>query len=75
MWLVGAVIHDPLCPFAEWPDEHCYQKDAGMSMCSLIAKVRADVAQRVYSHCAHTKHSRSAPCIHDEIAAEVRGES
>jgi hypothetical protein len=36
--------HDPLCPFAPWPDEHCYQPDAGVSVCSIIAKVREDMS-------------------------------
>lgn len=37
------MTHDPLCPFAPWPDERCYQPDAGVSICSIIAKVRAVV--------------------------------
>lgn len=39
---VELVGHDPLCPFAEWPEESCYQRDAGVSICALIARVRAD---------------------------------
>lgn len=61
--------HDPLCDSSGFfPPDDCDD-------CDLIAKVRDDVAQRVYSLCTHTKHLRSAPCIHDEIAAAVRGES
>lgn len=36
------MTHDPMCPFAPWPDERCYQPDAGVSICSIIAKVRED---------------------------------
>lgn len=36
------MTHDPMCPFAEWPDESCYQQDAGVSICSLLARVRED---------------------------------
>lgn len=34
--------HDPMCPFAQWPDEDCYQRDAGVNICALIAQVRED---------------------------------
>ena len=40
------MTHDPLCPFASWPDERCYQPDAGVSICSIIAKVREDMLSR-----------------------------
>lgn len=61
--------HDPLC------DSNGFGSAAECDVCDLIAKVREDAAQRVYALCTHTKHLRSAPCIHDEIAAAVRGES
>lgn len=35
-----AAGHDPLCPFAPWPDEDCYQRDAGVRICDLIHSVR-----------------------------------
>jgi hypothetical protein len=41
------MTHDPLCPFASWSDERCYQPDAGVSICSIIAKVRADERAKV----------------------------
>lgn len=41
------MTHDPLCPFAPWPDEHCYQPDAGVSICSIIDKVREDTLTKV----------------------------
>lgn len=40
------MTHDPLCPFAEWPEESCYQPDAGVSVCVLIARVREDEAAK-----------------------------
>jgi len=36
------MTHDPLCPFAQWDDEQCFQRDAGVLLCDLIAKVRED---------------------------------
>ena len=36
------MTHDPLCPFAKWDDVDCYQHDAGVRICDLIAKVRED---------------------------------
>ena len=40
--------HDPLCPFAEWPDESCYQPDAGVTICSVIRATRKDEATRAH---------------------------
>ena len=37
------MTHDPLCPFAKWDDVDCYQHDAGVRICDLIAKVREDM--------------------------------
>jgi hypothetical protein len=34
--------HDALCPFHARPDEDCYQQDAGVTLCELIAKVQCD---------------------------------
>lgn len=41
--------HDRLCPFAPWPEEDCYQRDAGTRLCDLIAKARADERSAPYS--------------------------
>lgn len=40
------MTHDPLCPFAKWDDVDCYQHDAGVRICDLIAKVRDDMLVR-----------------------------
>jgi hypothetical protein len=34
--------HDALCPFHARPDEDCYQQDAGVTLCDLIAQVQYD---------------------------------
>lgn len=46
------MTHDPMCPFAPWPDERCYQPDAGVSICSIIAKVREDERDNAWSSVA-----------------------
>lgn len=39
--------HDPLCPFAKWPDEDCFQPDAGVRLCQLIRQVRRNERQHI----------------------------
>lgn len=53
------IAHDPLCPFAAWPEEDCHQRDAGVRICDLIAAIRADereqAAQRVRNYAQHLR--------------------
>lgn len=71
------VTHDPMCPFAEWPEESCYQRDAGVSICALIAKACADerekIEKKVYAKCYHTKYIGVEPCSHDIIVRYLLG--
>lgn len=41
--------HLPECPFAQWPEESCYQQDAGVSICAVIrtCERRARLAERM----------------------------
>jgi hypothetical protein len=41
--------HDPLCPFHNYPEEDCYQSDAGIRICQLIREVREDERKQITS--------------------------
>lgn len=52
--------HDPLCPFAKWDDVDCYQHDAGVRICDLIAKVRQDMLAKCIAAVQAIPDSRDA---------------
>ena len=54
------MTHDPLCPFAKWDDVDCYQHDAGVRICDLIAKVREDMI----AECIAAVDDRIRPTLH-----------
>jgi hypothetical protein len=65
------MTHDPLCPFAKWDDVDCYQHDAGVRICDLIAKVRDDMLAKAIAAVdgLGTYGIDSSPNLGDALAA------
>lgn len=70
------MTHDPLCPFAQWDDEHCFQRDAGVLLCDLIAKVREDTLAAAVQRVEALRFMFSAHDVGllDDIIAAIKGD-
>lgn len=66
--------HHSLCPFAEWPEEDCFQRDAGVSICHVLQQAEKAVIERL-EILPHEDWCRTMPecyCLYTQAIAAVK---